>query len=69
MLVNRLAALLAAVFLAAIFLASTSGAARDVLVLFLGAALGLGSSALASVGLGAPNFKRTGFSPQISSKW
>ena len=30
--------------------------------------LGLGSSALAKTGLGAPNFKRTGLSPQISSK-
>ena len=67
-LVKRLAALLAAVFLAATFLAITSGAAA-VLLLFLGAALARGSSALATTGLGAPNFKRTGLSPQISSKW
>ena len=68
-LVNRRAALLAAAFLAAAFSALTCALALEVLVLFLAAVLGLGSSALATTGLGVPNFNRTGLSPQISSKW
>ena len=58
-----------ALLFALLFAPPLPGAALDDEVAdFLAVFFGAGSSALAKTGLGAPNFKRTGLSPQISSK-